>query len=223
MRQQSRSWRDVAWAFIVRRGTVANMISPFPTDISPSRQPPIGRREASCLRESKHLGQPTQGGNAVLIGQERNHVWHPVLRSPMPRRFRNTNTDDGTAEPVVPPNAMLNATCVAHVACKHLSCLAGTEDFCAIRIVDAHFPVLPAGFRRTMLAVLSMLAFSPLGVVPSSVHRVASSANASASSVCTAVVVTLVGSVHSEQSGVVRSYFLWPRAIWPGCVTKTAF
>src|SRR5687768_12322220 len=55
-------------------------------------KPPVGRREASCLRESKHFGQPFQGGNAVLIGQKRNHVWHLVLLWPCHEGFEQTRT-----------------------------------------------------------------------------------------------------------------------------------
>src|SRR4249920_2110746 len=65
-------------AFIVRRWTGQHDYS-IPDRHFSVRKPPIGRREASCLRESKHFRQPFQGGNAVLIGQIRNHVWHLVL------------------------------------------------------------------------------------------------------------------------------------------------
>src|SRR6185436_1998029 len=68
-------------AFIVRRRTGQHDYS-IPNRHFTVRKPPLGRREASCLRESKHFREPFQGGNAVLIGQKRNHVWHPVLLSP---------------------------------------------------------------------------------------------------------------------------------------------
>src|SRR6185295_1400511 len=80
-------------AFIVWRRT-GQHDQPIPHRHFSVRQPPIGRREASCLLESKRFGQPFQGGNAVLIGQERNHVWHPVLHSPHSQRrtcFVGTN------------------------------------------------------------------------------------------------------------------------------------
>src|SRR5262245_43915655 len=68
-------------AFIVRRRTGQHDQS-IPNRHFSVRKPPIGRREASCLRETKHFGQPPQGGDTVLIGQEWNHVWHLVLHSP---------------------------------------------------------------------------------------------------------------------------------------------
>src|SRR6185503_14433059 len=39
--------------------------------------------------ESKHFGQPFKGGNAILIGQKRNHVWHLVLLSPCHEGFEH--------------------------------------------------------------------------------------------------------------------------------------
>src|SRR6185503_13810050 len=75
-------------ALIVRRRTGQHDYS-IPDRHFSVRKPPIGRREASCLRESKHFGQPFQGGNAVLISQERNHVWHLVLLSPCHEGFEH--------------------------------------------------------------------------------------------------------------------------------------
>src|SRR6185369_6641989 len=75
-------------AFIVRRRTGQHDYS-IPDRHFSVRKPPIGRREASCLRESKHFRQPFQGGNAVLIGQIRNHVLHLVLLSPCHEGFEH--------------------------------------------------------------------------------------------------------------------------------------
>src|SRR5262245_55263384 len=93
-------------SFIVRRRTGQHDLS-IPNRHFSVRKPSIGRREASCLSESKHFGQPFQGGDAVLIGQKWNHVWHLVLLSRYHEGFEHQNTQDSTAELNVPPNAAL--------------------------------------------------------------------------------------------------------------------
>jgi hypothetical protein len=65
-------------ALIVRRRTGQHDY-PVPDRHFSVRKPSIGRRHASCLRESEDSRQPFEGGSAILIGQERNHVWHLVL------------------------------------------------------------------------------------------------------------------------------------------------